>query len=112
MTGKEDNVTTKTRSAPANAGRAVVITTEYRGVFFGYLPESADYTAKTLEPIKVRMCVYWPQQEHGVVTLASNGPVLGSRVTPAAPSILLHGVTAVMACTQEAINAWESEPWS
>ena len=109
---KETNVKRETRSTPVNHGRAVVITTEYRGVFFGYLPESADYTAKTLEPTQVRMCVYWPQQQHGVVTLASTGPVDGSRVTPAAPSILLHGVTAVMECTPEAVKAWESEPWS
>lgn len=101
---------TKTKSSDKR--HAVVITTEFRGVFFGYLPADTDLTQKTLTPIDARMCVYWPQQELGVVGLAANGPVHGSRVTPAAPSIILHGVTAVMECTPTAVEAWESEPWS
>lgn len=42
------------------------------------------------------------------------GEVVGPsvRIGPAAPAITLTGVTAIMECTAEAVEAWESEPWS
>lgn len=91
------------------ARKAVVVTTAHRGVFFGYA-EPSDGNTITLE--RARMCIFWPAMTHGVVGLANAGPGPGSRVSPAAPSMLLRNVTAVMGCTPEATAAWEREPWS
>lgn len=87
----------------------LVVTTSYRGVFFGY-GEPCRGTELRLE--RARMCVYWDATMRGVVGLASMGPGPLCRIGPAAPAITLTGVTAIMECTAEAVEAWESEPWS
>lgn len=87
----------------------LMVTTAHRGVFFGYgIATDAD----TIELEQVRMCLYWPAEVKGVIGLSTVGPLKGSRVGPAAPSMLLRDVTAVMQVTPEAAKQWESEPWS
>ena len=94
-----------------NDSIAMVVTTAHRGVFFGYAAEAAsDGPVVTLE--RARMCVYWPDVVHGVLGLAAVGPLRGSRVTSAVPSLLLRDVTAIMVCSEAAAAAWEAEPWS
>jgi len=54
-------MSTKAKSTMVTNGRAVVVTTENRGVFFGYVRDESKAPAQiTLE--KVRNCVYWPMQ--------------------------------------------------
>lgn len=92
---------------------AVVVTTEHGGVFFGYCQQDAVTAARdTIVLASARMCVMWPEANHGVVGLAVAGPKKGARVGPAAPWILLRGVNAIMGATDEAACAWEAEPWS
>lgn len=87
----------------------LVVTTAHRGVFFGYgLPSDA----RTITLENARMCVYWPQETHGVLGLANLGPGEGSRITPAVRKIVLLDVTSVMSCTSVSTEAWEAEPWS
>ena len=89
--------------------KPLVVTTEHKGVFFGYgIPSEAP----TIRLEKVQMCIYWPAENKGVVGLASEGPLKGSRVGPAAPSIILRDVTAVMEVTPEAEKRWLSQPWN
>ncbi len=90
--------------------RAVVVTTEFRGVFFGYIGDG-DTSQKTLKLSRARNCLYWPVENHGFLGLASIGPLPGSRVGPAV-NIELRSVTCVADCTPEAVKKWESEPWS
>jgi len=88
--------------------RAVLVTTSHRGVFFGY-------AKKTDGPIislrAARNCIYWPIANKGFLGLATFGPVAGSRIGPAA-DLELRDITSVAACTAEAVEAWESAPWS
>lgn len=89
---------------------AVVVTTSHRGVFFGY----ADADKINGEIIYLRAgrnCLFWPSENKGFIGLASNGPMNGSRVGPAA-NIHLRDITSVIECTPEAIKQWESAPWS
>jgi hypothetical protein len=87
---------------------ALVVTTAHRGVFFGYgIPSDAP----TIKLAKARMCLYWPVENKGVLGLASEGPLKGARVSPAAPSIILRDVSSVMTVSEEAINRWERQPW-
>lgn len=89
--------------------KPLVVTTQHRGVFFGFgIPTDAP----TIRLEQARMCVYWDAQVAGVVGLAAKGPNSKCRVTGAAPSITLRDVTSVMETTLEAQESWEKEPWS
>lgn len=89
--------------------RAVVVTTDKRGVFFGYATKT---DGDTIRLTRARMAVYWSADVRGVVGLAATGPTSGCRITRAAPAIELRGVTSVMNVEPEAVVAWEREIWS
>jgi hypothetical protein len=110
-TSDTNAVETKPAVAP-DVGRPVVICTEDRGVFFGYLAPDYKPGQDPITIAKARMCVYWSQETKGVVGLASSGPGNGSRITGAGPSIELRKITAVMECSPEAVLQWERAPWA
>ena len=89
--------------------RFVVVTTEHKGVFAGYLASEQDHVAKLTE---AQMCVYWSQDVKGVVGLAASGPSKSCKVSAPAPAMTLNGVTAVIDCTEEAAAKWQQRPWS
>jgi hypothetical protein len=86
----------------------LVVTTAHRGVFFGYGVLTEE---KVIHLANVRMCIYWPASNKGVVGLAAEGPHKGARVGPKAPSMIVQDVTAIFECTPAAAKAWESAPW-
>ena len=88
--------------------RPVLVTTEYRGVFFGY---ATDTSGDTIKLKRARNCIYWPTSNHGFLGLAADGPRKGARVGPAA-DIELRKVTAVAEVGPEAVARWESQVWS
>jgi hypothetical protein len=94
-------------NSKAKAERAVLVTTEHRGVFFGY---TEDISGDIISLRAARNCIYWPAENKGFLGLASKGPLKGARVGPAA-DIELRKITAVAACTPEAVEAWEKAPW-
>lgn len=87
----------------------LLVTTAHRGVFFGY---GTPTDSKTVRLEQARMCVYWSADLRGVIGLATAGPSSGCRVGPAAPSILLQDVTAVVEVTKEAEEKWKQARWS
>jgi len=91
--------------------RPVVVTTEHRGVFFGFL-NGDDANAPTLTITDAQMCVYWSEDVNGVLGLASSGPSKKCRVSPKVPRLTLQAVTAVMDATDDAVKAWQARPWS
>ena len=90
---------------------AVIITTDKRGVFCGYI-DPKQRIEKTISAKNVRMVVYWSADVRGLLGLAANGPTKGCRITAAAPACVLHGVTAVMDITEKAEKAFKAEPWN
>ena len=88
----------------------LVVTTAHRGVFFGYGNPAISGQSIRLE--RARMCVYWSADVKGVVGLAANGPTTRCKISPAAPAIILEGVTAIMEVSGAAAKQWEAEPWS
>lgn len=86
-------------------GRPVLVTTEYRGVFFGY---AEDTTGDNITLTKARNCIYWPSGNGGFMGLASIGPAKGARVGETVASIDLRKVTSVTEMTAEAVKAWEA----
>lgn len=89
--------------------RRVVVTTEYRGVFFGTLEHRND---REVHLSDARMCVFWSSDVRGIVGLASTGPSRACRISTPAPRVELLGVTSLMECTDVAAAAWEAAPWS
>jgi hypothetical protein len=94
---------TETRRVP------LVVTTEHRGVFFGYGTPNRGNVIRLEE---ARMCVYWSADCKGVLGLAAHGPTKGCRIGPAAPAITLQKVTSVMEVSPEAEAKWKKEPWN
>lgn len=91
-----------------NIGRPVLVTTEYRGVFFGY---ADDTSGDNIKLKSARNIPYWDASTKGFLGLANAGPGKACRVGPPA-DIDLRKVTCVAECTPDAVKAWEAAPWS
>lgn len=88
--------------------RPVLVTTEYKGVFFGYA-EATD--GDTIKLKRARNCIYWPSANEGFMGLATFGPKDGARIGPRA-DIELRKVTSVSEVSPEAVKRWEDFKWS
>lgn len=88
--------------------RAVVVTTQHRGVFFGY---AVDVDGEIIKLRSARNCVYWSNDIRGFMGLADTGPSKHCKIGPAA-DISLRDITSVIECSPEATQAWEAAPWS
>lgn len=91
--------------------KPVVVTTEYRGVFFGYLDESKSELPTKAMMTDVRCCIYWSAEVKGVLGLAAAAPNKDCRVGLKVPSADLWKITGVFDCTPESVTAWEMSPW-
>lgn len=89
----------------SNTSRPVLVTTEYRGVFFGY---ADDTSGDTITLTNARNCIYWPSKNGGFLGLASKGPVPGSRIGERADRLELRKITSVAEVSEAAVAAWEA----
>jgi len=85
--------------------RPVIVTTEYRGVFFGY---AEDTSGDTITLTNARNAIYWPSQTGGFMGLASKGPVKGARIGERVKRIELRKITSVIEVEPAAVEAWEN----
>ena len=88
--------------------RPVLVTTEYKGVFFGYAEKTEGETIKLK---RARNCIYWPSSNEGFMGLATHGPKDGARVGPRA-DIELRKVTSISEVSDEAVARWEAIKWT
>ncbi len=86
--------------------RAVLVTTEYRGVFFGYATNTGGDTIKLRG---ARNCIYWSKSVGGFIGLAEKGPDSNCRIGARA-DIDLRKITCVAEMTPAAVAAWEAAP--
>lgn len=93
---------TKTKKQP------LLVTTAHKGVFFGY---GVKTDTKTIVLTNARMCIYWSTDMKGVHGLAVNGPSRSCKIGFAIPELTIQDVTSIAACTPEAAEAWEKQPW-
>jgi len=98
------------KAAESNQGRAVVVTTKDRGVFFGYIKDESK-APDQITLTKMRNCVYWPMAVRGFLGLTVSGPLSGSKIGPAAPVATLYGLTGQYDCEPAAVSAWEKGTW-
>lgn len=87
--------------------RPVVVTTGYRGVFFGY---ATDTQGDTIFLRAARLCVYWSPDMKGFMGLAAFGPNENCRIGPPA-DITVRNVSAVVEVSPRAAENWEKAPW-
>lgn len=85
--------------------RPVLVTTEFRGVFFGY---AEDTSGENITLTNARSCIYWPSQQGGFAGLASYGPMKGALVGAKVGKIDLRKVTSVTEVAPAAAQAWEA----
>lgn len=85
------------------AERPVLVTTEYRGVFFGY---ATDTSGDTVDLKRARMAIRWGTTR-GIMELAEVGPNKSSKISARA-DLQLRKVTSVMEVTDAATKQWES----
>lgn len=83
--------------------RPVIVTTEHRGVFFGYA-ENTD--GDPIKLLRARLCIYWSADLRGFMGLAAVGPSSDCKIGPRA-DIELRKITAIIECTPEAVKRWE-----
>lgn len=86
----------------------VLITTEWRGVFAGYL-ESQDDVLRKVTLSRARCAIDW-MTKNGFIELAQVGPNSQSKIGAEAPEATFYGVTSIVKCTTEAEQAWLSHP--
>ena len=88
--------------------KPVLVTTEHRGVFFGYVEEYPDLDKSTTISLKdARMAIYWGTDK-GVMQLANEGIQSESRISSMADIPSLAKVTAVFTVTEQAEKTWKS----
>lgn len=85
--------------------KAVLVTTEFRGVFFGYVKEdkkSPDQITLT----DVRNCIYWSSDVGGFLGLAANGPTSGCKIGVQVSELTVYKVTSIAPVSDEAAKKW------
>jgi hypothetical protein len=94
------------KSKGKSAERAVLITTEYKGVFFGYATET---DGDVIHLRAARLCIYWAANIRGFMGLASHGPSKECRIGPRV-DIEVRKITSVVEVTDAAKARWEEMP--
>ena len=88
--------------------KPVLLTTEYRGVFFGYVEEYPNLDESTTISLKdARMAVYCGTNK-GVMQLASEGVKKNSLVSSIVDIPALAKVTAVFSVSERAEETWKA----
>ena len=95
-----------------NKELAVLVTTELKGVFFGYTDQNHEGILKTgICTLKnARNCIYWTGIK-GFLGLASYGPSSDCRIGPSVSRLTLNKVCSISIVSDDAITLWEKHPW-
>lgn len=80
----------------------VLVTTQYRGVFFGFL-ESREGDSVVLS--RARCAIRWATTG-GFLELAKDGPNENSKIGSEAERITLFGVTSIAEVSAKAVEKW------
>jgi len=87
--------------------RFVMVTTEFRGVFAGYLAEGdRDVAARSIRLTDAMMAIAWGTSD-GIIQLVSDGPSEKSKISAVATEVEIEKVTAIFGATEAAEAAWK-----
>ena len=87
--------------------RPVIVTTEYRGVFFFFF---YDTSGDTIYIKNARNCIYWDSSIGGFMGLASEGPNNNCRIGAEVDNFEARKVTSIIDVSKKAEDAWKSAP--
>jgi hypothetical protein len=85
--------------------KAVLVTTEFRGVFFGYVEED-EKAPNQITITDARNCIYW-QDCGGFLGLAATGPNSSCRIGASIEELTLYKITSITPVSKEAAKAWD-----
>lgn len=91
-------------TAKSKTPRPVIVTTEHRGVFFGY---ASDTEGTEIKLENARMAIAFGTTR-GILELAETGPTSRSKISARAPAIDVRKVTAVIEVAPAAVEKWEA----
>jgi hypothetical protein len=87
--------------------KPVLCTTEFRGVFFGYVKDD-KHLPDEITLTNVRNCIYWSSDVGGFLGLASNGPNHSCKIGAKVGELRLFKITSVTPVAEEAAKKWNS----
>ena len=87
--------------------QAVLVTTEFRGVFFGYLKDDSNAPHK-LTITGARNCIYWSSDVGGFLGLASKGPSDGCRIGERVDELTVYKITSITPVNDAAAKKWDA----
>lgn len=91
----------------AKMNKPVLVTTEFRGVFFGYVKDDKKAPAE-IELTNVRNCIYWSATVGGFLGLASQGPDKDCKIGKKVSELKLYKITSVTPVEEVAAKKWEA----
>lgn len=86
--------------------KPVLVTTEFRGVFFGYIKKDTKLPAE-ITLTSARNCIYWAAKVGGFAGLASVGPNSECRIGAPVDEITLYKVTCTVPVSKAAAKNWD-----
>lgn len=86
--------------------KAVLITTEFRGVFFGYVKDDKKAPDK-ITLTGARNCIYWSADVGGFLGLAANGPTSGCKIGKRVDELTVYKITSITPVDSAAVKKWE-----
>lgn len=86
--------------------KAVLVTTQYRGVFFGYVSSEKELP-KRLTLKNARNVIYWAATCNGFLGLASTGPNKDCKIGSKVEELTIFDITSVSPVSDSAIKIWE-----
>ena len=84
--------------------KAVLVTTQHRGVFAGLADPQVKATDKSITLTDAKMAIYWGTTK-GVMELAHTGPTGRPRISAPA-TVELADITAIFDITDDAWKVW------
>lgn len=86
--------------------KAVLVTTEFRGVFYGEVKDQKKLPDE-ITLTNARNCIYWASSIGGFLGLASKGPDSNCKIGALVKELTLYKITSVTPVSEEASEKWK-----
>lgn len=87
--------------------KAVLVTTEFRGVFYGEIKDNKKLPDE-ITLTNAKNCIYWSSSVGGFLGLASKGPDSQCKIGSTVNELTLYKITSVTPVTAEASEKWKN----
>lgn len=91
----------------SNKGKFCLVTTEFRGVFAGYVKED-EKSPDQITLTDARNCIYWSADIGGFLGLASYGPSSSCKIGAKVLELTIYKITSISPVSDEAAKKWNS----